>query len=339
MLSPIIPQESINQLHALLNQAEKCVIVTHISPDGDALGSSLALFAVLQELNKKATIIIPNPFPQYLEWMPETDKIKVYEADPLAAEAIVSESDLIFGLDFNTASRIDGLKASVLGANVPRILIDHHPYPDMPCDVLISFTEIASTSELLFRVLCQMGYEQYITLAAAEAIYVGMMTDTGNFSYNSQNPEIYTIIGQLLRIGIDKDMIYRKVYNNYSADRMRLMGYCIYEKMKLYPDFGAAVIALTKAETDYFNHQPGDCEGFGNIPLSIRGIDISVFVREDSDKVKLSFRSQGEFPVNKMAEMFNGGGHKNAAGGESYLSLDETLKKLEGLIENKAKYL
>ena len=240
---------------------------------------------------------------------------------------------MLICVDFNDLKRIDGAKPFVEQSHAKKILIDHHLSPEAFADVTISHPEISSSSELVFRLICRMGFFQNITKACAESIYVGMMTDTGNFSYASQSPEIYHIISELLSKGIDKDNIYRLVYNTYSENRMRLMGFCLVEKMKLYKEQRTAVISLSLDELARFDYQVGDAEGFVNIPLSIEGIDISVFVREDVKKVKMSFRSQGTFPVNKMASTyFNGGGHLNAAGGESYLSLAETLDKLEKVI-------
>jgi len=177
-----------------------------------------------------------------------------------------------------------------------------------------------------------------MTLLSAECIYTGMMTDTCNFSFNSQSPEIYFIIQELLQLGINKDEIYRQVYDTYSVDRMRLMGYCLSKKMKIYPEQKAVVMFLTLNELQQFNYQVGDSEGFVNVPLSIKDIDISIFIRQDKDKIKISFRSQGSFPVNKMAADFKGGGHINAAGGESYRSMKTVLEQVEAAILNREKY-
>jgi phosphoesterase RecJ-like protein len=183
---------------------------------------------------------------------------------------------------------------------------------------------------MIFRLICRLGDFSEINLACAECIYTGMMTDTGGFTYNSNDQEIYVIIAELIKLGVDKDEIYRKVFNTYSADRLRLMGFCLFNKMKVFPEYRAALITLTENELYQFNYKNGDAEGFVNIPLSIEGVDFSVFMREDTDKIKISLRSQGTFPANKVAaDLFNGGGHLNAAGGESYLTLAETIKKFE----------
>ena len=333
MLTKIISEDNVSRSYKLIEAAERIVIITHLSPDGDAVGSSLGLYHFLREIGKEPVVVVPNRFPGFLNWMSGAADIVVLEEKHKEVQGLITEADLLICVDFNDLKRIDGAKPFVEQSHAKKILIDHHLSPEAFADVTISHPEISSSSELVFRLICRMGFFQNITKACAEAIYVGMMTDTGNFSYASQSPEIYHIISELLSKGIDKDNIYRLVYNTYSENRMRLMGFCLVEKMKLYKEQRTAVISLSLDELARFDYQVGDAEGFVNIPLSIEGIDISVFVREDVKKVKMSFRSQGTFPVNKMASTyFNGGGHLNAAGGESYLSLAETLDKLEKVI-------
>ena len=333
MLTKIILEDNVSRSYKLIEAAERIVILTHLSPDGDAVGSSLGLYHFLREIGKEPVVVVPNRFPGFLNWMSGAADIVVLEEKHKEVQGLITEADLLICVDFNDLKRIDGAKPFVEQSHAKKILIDHHLSPEAFADVTISHPEISSSSELVFRLICRMGFFQNITQACAESIYVGMMTDTGNFSYASQSPEIYHIISELLSKGIDKDNIYRLVYNTYSENRMRLMGFCLVEKMKLYKEQRTAVISLSLDELARFDYQVGDAEGFVNIPLSIEGIDVSVFVREDVKKVKMSFRSQGTFPVNKMASTyFNGGGHLNAAGGESYLSLAETLDKLEKVI-------
>ena len=333
MLTKIILEDNVSRSYKLIEAAERIVILTHLSPDGDAVGSSLGLYHFLKEIGKEPVVVVPNRFPGFLNWMSGAADIVVLEEKHKEVQGLITEADLLICVDFNDLKRIDGAKPFVEQSHAKKILIDHHLLPEAFADVTISHPEISSSSELVFRLICRMGFFQNITKACAESIYVGMMTDTGNFSYASQSPEIYHIISELLSKGIDKDNIYRLVYNTYSENRMRLMGFCLVEKMKLYKEQRTAVISLSLDELARFDYQVGDAEGFVNIPLSIEGIDVSVFVREDVKKVKMSFRSQGTFPVNKMASTyFNGGGHLNAAGGESYLSLAETLDKLEKVI-------
>lgn len=330
-----ISEESVAAARQLITAAQRIVTISHMSPDGDAVGSSLAARHLLRALGKQVTTILPNHFPSFFGWMNGASDILIYENDNKAVQKAIVDADLLILLDLNSLKRINGVKPFVEQSKAPKLLIDHHLDPDQFADVVISYPDLSSTSELLYSLIVQMGWSNRIDKACAEAIYVGMMTDTGNFSYNSQQPEIYTIISELLKIGIDKDDIYRRVYTNYSESRMRLMGYCLVNKMKLYPRQHTAVISLTKEELTKYNFQVGDTEGFVNIPLSIVGIHRSIFVREEEKKVKLSFRSQGAVPVNTIAsEHFGGGGHANAAGGESYMSLDATLRKLDAIILN-----
>jgi phosphoesterase RecJ-like protein len=229
-------------------------------------------------------------------------------------------------LDFNTLSRIERIAESVRKSPAKKILIDHHPYPDDFCDVTISHPEISSTSELIFRFICRMGMFEYLDKNAAECIYAGMMTDTGAFTYNSNSPAIYYIISELLNKGIDKDKIYSKVYNHYTESRMRLEGYVLYEKMKIFSEYRAALISLSQEEQKRFQWKKGDTEGFVNLPLSINDIILSAFIREEEKIIRISLRSKGDFPCNELAhEVFNGGGHLNASGGEYNGTLEEAI--------------
>lgn len=333
MLSKIIAEDLVVKVKKAIEQVDKVVIVAHVGPDGDAMGSTLAMWHYLMMLEKEPVVIVPTPFPSFLGWLPGAENVLDYENHREKADELIAEAELIFALDFNQSSRLANMEAAIVNAPAPKILVDHHLYPGDFARVVVSYPEISSTSELVFRLICRLGDFANINLACAECIYTGMMTDTGAFTYNSNKQEIYTIVSELIKIGVNKDEIYRKVFNTYSADRIRLMGYCLYNKMKVYPESKAALITLSGEEMAQFNFQNGDAEGFVNIPLSIEGVDFSVFMREDPEKVKISLRSQGTFPANKVAaELFNGGGHLNAAGGESYLSLTETIQKFEAAL-------
>lgn len=330
MISKIIAEDNINKTQKAINGAEKIVIVVHIGPDGDAMGAALGLWHYLMTIDKEPVIIVPTAFPSFLAWMPGAECVLVYEDQKELADKFVAGADLVFALDFNTPKRLGKLADAILASSAPKVLVDHHLHPDNFAKIAISHPEISSTSELIFRLICRMGDFSKINLACAECIYTGMMTDTGGFTYNSNNHEIYIIISELIKLGVDKDEIYRKVFNTYSVDRLRLMGFCIYKKMRIYPEYKTAIITLTAKEMSLFNFTNGDAEGFVNIPLSVENVVFSVFMREDTDKVKLSFRSQGSFPANKVAaDLFNGGGHLNAAGAESYATLADTVTKLE----------
>lgn len=332
-LTDVIEPGKVNQIMQAINEAEQIVITTHLSPDGDAIGSSLALYHFLKKQGKQARIIVPNSFPHFLKWMKGAGDISVAEYNPEAARHILFHADLIFSLDYNIHKRI-GLMAPMLEASpATKILIDHHLLPGNGFDIVASHPDISSTSELIFRLLFQAGKYEVMSKTEAECIYCGMMTDTGGFTYNSSDPEIFEIISLLLRKEINKDAIYSKVFHNYSAERFRLLGFTLSKRMEVYPDLHAALIWLSKEDQAQFQFNKGDTEGFVNYPLSIRGIIFSTFIREDEGLIKLSFRSQQSFPCNEFAsDFFNGGGHLNASGGEFYGSLEMALQRFtEGL--------
>lgn len=335
MLTKVIEQSKIDHFIKWFERADKIVIVSHVAPDGDAIGSSLGLWHFLNTQDKEVSVIVPNAFPDFLKWMPGSKDILLYDRYKEFADKLIMEADVICCLDFNAIHRIDAMGDIVLASPARKILIDHHLDPEDFCKIIISHPGISSTSELVFRLICRMGYFSDITKEGAECIYTGMMTDTGGFTYNSNNREIYFIIGELLSKGIDKDEIYRKVFNTYSESRLRLMGHVL-SHMKVYHDHRAALITLTKKEQSLFNYIRGDSEGFVNIPLSIKNVIFSCFLREDTEKpmIKVSLRSVGKFPCNQMAaEFFNGGGHLNASGGEIYGTMEEAKQILEAALE------
>ena len=333
MLSKVILESHFVQAGKLIDNSKKILLTSHISPDGDAIGSTLGFYHMLTKLGKNVTVMVPNRYPAFFKWMPGIEKVVIMEENKAESVKIFKESDLIFCIDYNSLDRVNGMKPLIETSKSKIIVIDHHLNPNIKADVCISHPEISSSSELVFRFLCRWGYYPEITLEAAQCIYTGMMTDTGGFTYNSNDPEIYTIIKLLLEKGVDKDDIYRKVFNTYSENRLRLLGYCL-NKMEILNDCNTAIITLTLDEQKQFNYAIGDTEGFVNMPLQIENINKSVFLREDKDKIKLSFRSQGDVPVNVLAEKFGGGGHKNAAGGESYTSLENTIVKLKEILQN-----
>ena len=328
MLSKVISQANIDHVEKWFERADKIVIVSHVSPDGDAIGSSLGLWHFLNSQDKNVHVIVPNAFPDFLKWMPGAKEVIQYNRYKEFADKLIMEADVICCLDFNVLSRIDEMEEIVRVSPGRKMIVDHHLYPGDFARIVISHPQISSTSELVFRLICQLGNFSDITKEAAECIYTGMMTDTGGFTYNSNDREIYLIIGELLSKGIDKDEIYRNVFNTHSEGRLRLMGYVLYEKMRVFPQFNAALITLTREEQKKFQYKKGDTEGFVNMPLSMKGICFSVFLREDTEKdmIKVSLRSVGTFPCNEVAaEFFGGGGHLNASGGEFYGPMEEAV--------------
>lgn len=333
-ISNIISKDKVDEVRQLINSNEQILITTHFSPDGDALGSSLALYHYLVGKKKNVKLIVPNSFPYFLKWLKGASDVLVYEYNPEAGQKIIENAGVIFCLDFNTLKRIGDMSPYIEKAKGKKVLVDHHPHPSNNVDVSISYPQISSTSELIFRLLFQMNEYDSISKESAEAIYCGMMTDTGSFTFNSSNPEIFEIISLLLRKGINKDEIYANVYSNFNEDRFRLLGFVLSERMKIYNDAHSALIYLSKDDQNQFRNIKGDTEGFVNYPLSIKNIVFSTFIREDESLIKLSFRSQGNFPCNEFAsEFFNGGGHFNASGGEFYGSMKDALALFEKGLE------
>jgi bifunctional oligoribonuclease and PAP phosphatase NrnA len=331
MLAQLIEQDKIDQFNNWLSSSRKIVIVGHVGPDGDAIGASLGMAHFLRSIGKKVFVIVPNAFPDFLKWMPGSKDILIYDRYKAFSDTLISEAQIICCLDFNGLKRIEEMGASVAAAQAHKIMIDHHPSPEVFCDISISVPEASSTSELVFRFIDSMHQFERITLEVAQCLYTGMMTDTGGFTYNSNKRELYTIISMLLTKGIDKDDIYRKVYNTYSESRLRLMGYLL-ENMKVCSSCHAALITLSKEEQSRFNYVKGDSEGFVNIPLSIKDVIFTCFLREDTEHpvIKVSLRSVGKFSCTEVAErFFEGGGHLNASGGEVHGTMEEAIAKWE----------
>ena len=326
-MSGLILKDKIAEIQKLIEKNKSISIISHFNPDGDAIGAVLAMYHYLKTLpGKTLNMYVPDDFPDYLKWMPESEKIYICDKNNVKALEEIKKSDLIFFLDFNHTSRIPCLRETVLNLNADKILIDHHPKPEQFANIIISETKVSSTSELLFTIIKELGGK--ITIPIAECLFTGIMTDTGGFSHNSSNYGTYEIVANLLKTGINKNHIFDNIYHNYSADRMKLMGYCLHSKMKVFPEYQTAYISLTKKELEEFNFKTGDTEGFVNMPLSIKGIKASALFIEKDNMIKTSFRSKGDLAINEIArKYFNGGGHKNAAGGEYYGTMEETVKR------------
>ncbi|MEG2163770.1 MAG: DHH family phosphoesterase [Bacteroidales bacterium] len=333
MLRDIMSVEEANELKQVFEGCKNPVIMAHVAPDGDAVGSALALWNIFTVLGKDVVIIFPDKIPVNLNFLPGAEFIHSYTEDRDDNNRLINESDLIICLDFNDSKRVDYMKDALIASSAFKVMIDHHLAPELFCNLTISHPEMSSTSMLLYKVLVQIGWGDKIHKEAAMGIFTGMMTDTGNFTYNSNNPEIYIIISELLSKGIDKDFIYTKACNTFTADKLRLCAYAISGKMEIIVRYGAAVISLTRDELNYYHYIKGDTEGLVNEPLAIESVFISAFFREEKDMIKVSLRSKGAFPVNKIAsEYFNGGGHINAAGGEFYGTLPEAIEHFKSAL-------
>ncbi len=330
MLKNILTESECSMLRSLIDDATSIVLCCHMNPDGDALGSCLGWAAYLSSQGKEPVVVVPDQYPDYLRWLPNTEKIIRYDKHVEQGDLLLKTADLIFCLDFNTASRTDKMADTLLASAAKKVLIDHHLGPDMPTVLTVSHPESCSTSELVFRLVWQLGGFEELDKKFASSIYCGMMTDTGGFTYNSSDPDIFFIISQLLTKHINKDKIYRNVFHNYSENRLRLTGYVMLEKLVVDAARHASYFTLTRQDLRRFHFVKGDAEGLVNMPLQIKGLKLSISLREDTEKENLvwvSLRSVDDFPCNKVAEeFFNGGGHLNASGGRLNCSMEEAVK-------------
>ena len=325
-------RETIDGIRNILKEKKKISIIPHENPDGDAIGSALGLGQLLANRGHEVQVMPVNDYPDFLKWFSAEVPVVIYEKDKKAVKEFLFSSDVLICVDFNEEKRAGHLESMIKSFDKKKILIDHHPYPSAFCDFTVSETQYSSTAELVYDLVTALGFADSLNVVSAEAIYTGIMTDTGGFSHNtSQNT--FRVVSELMKHEINTDRIQSEVFHNFSAHRMKLLGYCLNEKMQVFPEYRAAVIGITKEELDRFRFVPGDTEGFVNYPLSINNIVFSALFIEKENYVKASFRSKGDFPANAFSsEHFNGGGHLNAAGGESELNFSETLEKFTQLL-------
>ncbi len=324
----MIDNTQLTSFKSLVQSSYNIAIIPHLNPDGDAMGASLGIHHVLKNMGKNNKVVAPSAFPKFLSWMEGLDAVLNYEEERVNTVNFLKNADLLIFMDFNSLKRVGEMEKEILNLTVNKVMIDHHPYPEQIADVMISVPKSSSTCELAYNVISKLEWNNYVDKAAAECFYTGIMTDTGSLSYNSSNPDTYLMVAGLLEKNIDKDRIHQLVFHSNSFCRMKLLGHVLCNKLVLMHEQGAAYMWLNKAELEEYNFQPGDTEGFVNYPLSIEGINISAFFIEKEGKIKCSFRSRGDFPVNEFSELnFSGGGHRNAAGGESYATMDTTIEK------------
>ncbi len=319
----------------LQNKDQQISIIVHTNPDGDAIGSALGLHAILKGIGfKDIPVIAPNAYPSFLQWMPGNEQVIIASEQPNIAEDAISVADVLFCLDFNGFSRAEQLEKHLIKSMAKKIMIDHHPQPEDGFDLVFSDTKTSSTAEMVYEVIAACGMEDMINYDAAQCLYAGIVTDTGSFSFSCNNPRTYEITAQLMRKGVDGAALQRLIYNTYSIDRMRLLGFSLAERLTVYPGHHAACISLSKADLERFNHREGDTEGFVNYALSIKHIRFAALFIEKDDHTKVSLRSAGHLDVNLLArKYYEGGGHKNASGGKSKLDLDRTIKHFESILE------
>jgi phosphoesterase RecJ-like protein len=330
-------KKNIEALEKLLEKPTKILVVGHKNPDGDAVGSCLGWALFLKTLGHQVEVIMPNDYPDFLRWVPGQEEIVLFSENPVKVEQLVSESELIFTLDFNHFSRVGEEFAEILKESEKSfVMIDHHEQPDDYADICISHPEYGSTAELVFECIYHLNQTDKIDKDMASCLYLGIMTDTGSFKFPSTTARTHEIVAELIHKGAKSSDIQQKTFDSSSYSRLKLLGQAMQNLIYL-PEFKTAFIHLSQKELDDNNFQKGDTEGFVNYGLSIKNVVLAAIFKEDKQQniVKISLRSKGDFDVNTMAKShFHGGGHVNAAGGRSDLPLEETIEKFVHLLSN-----
>ena len=326
----------INQVKQWLTSAKNIVITAHKSPDGDSIGSSLALYHYLKTLGHNPLICHPDAMPDFYKWLPGSDQILSYDMDKDVVTEALDQADLIFSLDYNHPGRIGDMTPLFMASEAKKVMIDHHQEPNNDSfDILFSFPKISSTCELIFEYISANGDENLVNDTIGTPIYCGIMTDTGSFRFPSTTATTHTIIAKLINAGVKNHQVHENVYDTNTLSKLKLNGYALSEKLTILQEFGVAYIALTLDELTQHNNSKGDTEGLVNKALSIEGIKMAVFFKEDTSYIKISFRSKGETYVNQLAKNnFEGGGHMYAAGGKFDGSLDEAIDRLVTILPN-----
>lgn len=328
-----ISESSISYFKKLLLEKSDVLITTHYNPDGDAIGSSLALYHFLISKGIKAKVLLPNELPSFLQWMPAAHEAFIYSDDPEKGNHLIASADLIFCMDYNGLSRVKLFTEQLKESSATKVIIDHHLQPENEFDLIFSIVAVSSTSELVYMILCEAGFSDAITKSIAECLFVGIMTDTGSFSFACNRPETFEITADLIRTGLDVERVHRMVYDTYSESRMRLLGHCLGLNLRVLPEFATAYIWLTKEDLEKYDYKQGDTEGVVNYALSIQNVAVAALFTERDDRIRVSLRSKGDFSVNEFARAhFNGGGHRNAAGGDIFKNMTDTLTWFESLL-------
>ena len=321
-----------SQFDTVIQSYKRIVVVSHVNPDGDAIGSSLAMSFFLQKFGVDAKVVVPNGFPGFLSWMPGAQDILIYENNVEAGQQCIANAECVMMLDFNSLSRCGVLQNEIGKTRVPRVLVDHHRDPELEQFYCAwSETNVSSASELVAEIILHYG-KDYLDEKIATDLLVGIMTDTGSFAHSIYHSRTFDIVSALVEKSASYNEIHRFVYDTFSESRLRLLGYAI-NKMEVLGDYSTAIIALSKEELDSFEYHVGDTEGIVNYPLSIKKVKMSVLVTERQGQIRLSFRSKGDFSVHELSNKhFKGGGHTNAAGGTLDCTIDEAVAKLKSVL-------
>lgn len=322
----------LSEIIGLLKEPKSIVITAHRSPDGDAVGSSLGLYHFLLDMGHDVAIVLPDGYPHFLHWMPGHSSVVIAEDNDRYANELIFNAQLLFCLDYNHLSRVGVLQKLIADSSAVKVMIDHHRDPDHFADFMISDITSCSTAQLIYDFIVSLDGEGKISAETAECLYTGIMTDSGSFRYNSTTAKTHMITAKLIENGANSARIHDLVYDQNSLSKTKLWGYAM-SKLELAESNRVGIISLTADELKKYDYRDGDTEGLVNQPLSIQGVEVSVFIREEKEMLKMSFRSKGDQPVNDMArDHFNGGGHLNAAGGSSQLSVEETVERVKELL-------
>ncbi|CAN5646225.1 bifunctional oligoribonuclease/PAP phosphatase NrnA [soil metagenome] len=330
---PSFNPEALSGFAGFIKTPKKIVITTHYKPDGDALGSSLGFKLVLESLGHQVKVVSPSEFPSFLSWMKGSKEVIDFIRNPVQAKQAFAEAELVCCLDFNDPKRVEGMADVLMLSPAPKMLLDHHLDPKPFCDFMFSDSGIASTCELVYHLVNALGITDLLNQDAGECLYAGIMTDTGSFRFRSVTPDTHRVVAALMEKGVRNDFVHEKIYDTFSESRLRFLGNSLLNHMVVLKEFNTVYFIASKEDMEKFKHESGDLEGIVNYGLSILGIKMAVLFSERDKMVKISFRSKGDFSVQSFAEKnFEGGGHKNASGGKSYLSLKDTLSKFVALL-------
>ncbi len=320
-------------IQEILKNSKKIVITTHQSPDGDAIGSSLALCGYLVKKGFDVSVVVPDSFPKFLMWMIGAENVHVYDDDENVVKGLIREADLIFSLDYNDLKRVGAVGDLISKSTAYKAMIDHHLHPTDFADWICSDTSSCSTAQLIYNFIEDLNDLDLIDDQIAEGIYCGIMTDSGSFRFPSVQAKTHLIAADLINRGLNHSRIHELVHDVNTLPKLHLLGFALNEKLRVLPNVPVAVIAISWEELKQFNYKKGDTEGLVNYALSLEGIEMAAFIKGDDNKVKMSFRSKGDIAVNEFSSQnFSGGGHKNAAGGISFTSFEETVELFESKI-------
>jgi phosphoesterase RecJ-like protein len=320
-----------------LKSSDRIVLTAHRGPDGDAVGSTLALWNHLKEQGIVSTVVLPDPYPEFIHWMNGHDEIILHSDQPELAEKLVKEAEVLFVQDYNDPSRVGDLQNALEKTEAFTVMIDHHQRPTDFVDLMFSDDKSCSTCEMIYRLIERWGEASKLSINTASCIYCGIMTDSGSFRFPSVSPKTHQIAAALIETGMDHSKIHSRVYDSSREGKLKLIGYALSEKLQVFPKFHAAIISLSAAELERFGYEKGDTEGLVNTALSIEGVNFAAFIHESKDRIKMSFRSVGDFSARDFsANHFGGGGHHNAAGGASTDSLEQVVARVIDLLPNYA---